>query len=149
MSSEVDDLQALVMADARKIYSKTVIDHAMNPRNLGEMADADGFAWVTGPCGDTMEIWLKVMDGIIIQASFYTDGCGTSIASGSMVTEMAKGKSITEAQKISQQNVLDALGGLPDESEHCALLAANTLSEAVRNYIVMEREPWKKAYRKY
>jgi nitrogen fixation NifU-like protein len=113
------------------------------------MPDADGFASVTGPCGDTMEIWLKVMDGIIIQATFYTDGWGTGIASGSMVTEMAKGKSITEAQKIGQQNVLDALGGLPDESKHCALLAANTLREAVRDYIAMKREPWEKAYRKY
>jgi nitrogen fixation NifU-like protein len=149
MSSELDDLQALVMADAHKIYSEVVIDHAMNPRNLGEMVDADGFARFTGPCGDTMEIWLKVMDGIIIQATFYTDGCGSSIASGSMVTEMAKGKNITEAQKIGQQNVLDTLGGLPDESEHCALLAANTLKEAVRDYIAMKREPWKKAYRKY
>jgi nitrogen fixation protein NifU and related proteins len=149
MSSELDDLQAMVMADARQIYSETVIDHAMNPRNLGEMTDNDGFAKVTGPCGDTMEIWLKVIDGIIIQATFYTDGCGTSIASGSMVTEIAKGKSITEAQKISQRNVLDALGGLPDESEHCALLAANTLREAVRDYITMKREPWKRAYRKY
>ena len=66
MSSEVDDLQALVMADARKVYSETVIDHAMNPRNLGEMQDADGFARVAGSCGDTMEIWLKVMDGMIM-----------------------------------------------------------------------------------
>ena len=113
------------------------------------MQHADGFARVTGPCGDTMEIWLKVMDGIIIQATFYTDGCGTSIASGSMVTEMAKGTSIIEAQKISQQNVLDVLGGLPDESEHCALLAANTLKAAIRDYIEMKREPWKRAYRKY
>jgi len=148
MSSELDDLQALVMADARKIYSETVIGHAMNPRNLREMTDADGFARVTGPCGDTMEIWLKVMDGIVIQATFYTDGCGTSIASGSMVTELVKGKNITETQKISQQNVLDALGGLPDESEHCALLAANTMKEAARDYIAMKREPRKKYYRK-
>lgn len=149
MSPELDDLQAMVMADARQIYSETVIEHAMNPRNLGEMADNDGFARVTGPCGDTMEIWLKVIDGIIIKATFYTDGCGTSIASGSMVTEIAKGKSITEAQKINRRNVLDALGGLPDESEHCALLAANTLREAVRDYITMKREPWKRASRKY
>jgi nitrogen fixation NifU-like protein len=149
MTSELDDFQALVMADARKIYSETVIDHAMNPRNLGEMADADGFARVTGPCGDTMEIWLKVMDGIIIQATFYTDGCGTSIASGSLVTEIARGKSVSEAQRTSQRDILTALGGLPEESEHCPLLAANTLREAVRDYIAMKREPWKKAYRKY
>jgi nitrogen fixation NifU-like protein len=121
----------------------------MNPRNLGIMQEADGFARVTGTCGDTMEIWLKVDGNTIINASFTTDGCGTSIASGSMVTEMAKGKSIGDAQRIGQQDVLDALGGLPDESKHCALLAADTLKEAIRDYIAMKREPWKKAYRKY
>ena len=147
MSSELDDLQALVMADARKIYSETVIDHAMNPRNLGEMVDADGFARFTRPCGDTMEIWLKVMDGIIIQATFYTDGCDTSIASGSMVTEIAKGKSIIKAQKIVQQDVLDALDGLPADSEHCALLAANTLKEAIKDFLTSKKEPWKRLYR--
>jgi len=149
MSSELDDLQALVMADARKIYTETVIDHAMNPRNLGIMQDADGFARVTGPCGDTMEVWLKVNNNTIVDINFMTDGCGTSIASGSMVTELAKGKSIGEAIKISQQDVLNALGGLPEESEHCALLAANTLKAAIRDYLAMRKEPWKKAYRKY
>ena len=149
MNSSQEQFQELITAEMRKIYSQTTIDHSMNPRNVGNMEDADGFAQLTGSCGDTMEIWLKVMDGIIVQATFYTDGCGTTIASGSMLTEMAKGKSITEAQKISQQNVLDALGGLPEESQHCALLAANTLKEALRDYLTMKREPWKKAYRKY
>ncbi len=149
MSSELDDLQALVMADARKIYTETVIDHAMNPRNLGIMQDADGFARVTGPCGDTMEVWLKVNNNTIVDINFMTDGCGTSIASGSMVTELAKGKSIGEAIKISQQDVLNALGGLPEESEHCALLASKTLKAAIRDCTAMKREPWKKAYRKY
>jgi nitrogen fixation NifU-like protein len=121
----------------------------MNPRNLGDMEDADGFARVTGPCGDTMEIWLRAKNGDLTDATFLTDGCGTSIASGSMVTEMAKGKNITEAQKISQQDVLSALGGLPEESQHCALLAADTLKEAIRNYLAMKKEPWKKAYRKH
>ena len=149
MSSELDDLQALVMADARKIYSETVIDHAMNPRNLGETEDADGYAKITGPCEDTMEIWIKVNADAIVKSSFMTDGCGTSIASGSIVTELARGKNISEAQRISQQDVLAALGGLPDESVHCALLAANTLKAAIRDYIAMKREPWKKAYRKH
>jgi nitrogen fixation NifU-like protein len=149
MSTEFDELQELILADARKVYSDTVIDHAMNPRNLGNIQDGDGFARVTGPCGDTMEIWLKVRNGTIGQAAFFTDGCGPSIASGSMITEMAKGKSIAEAQKLTQRDVLDALGGLPEESEHCALLAANTLKAAIRDYIAMEREPWKRAYRKY
>jgi nitrogen fixation NifU-like protein len=149
MPEEFNELRELILGDARKVYSETVIDHSMNPRNVGNLEDADGFARITGPCGDSMEMWLKVKDGTIAQATFYTDGCGTTIASGSMVTEMVKGESITEAQKISQQNVLDALGGLPDESKHCALLAANTLKAAIRDYITMKREPWKRAYRKY
>ena len=137
------------MADARNIYSETTIDHAMNPRNVGDMEDADGFARITGPCGDTMEIWLKVKNDSVADATFITDGCGPSIASGSMVTELAKGKNVREARIISQQDVLSALDGLPEESQHCALLAANTLKEAIRDYLTIKREPWKKAYRKY
>jgi nitrogen fixation NifU-like protein len=149
MSSELDDLQALVMADARKIYSETVIDHAMNPRNLGIMENFDGYARVTGPCGDTMEIWLKINNNKIIGICFMTDGCGPSIASGSMMTELAKGKNIGGAIKIRQQDVLNALGGLPQESQHCALLAADTLRASIMDYLAMQKEPWKKAYRKY
>jgi len=149
MASEFDELQELIIADARKVYSETTIDHAMNPRNVGDMEDADGFARVTGPCGDTMEIWLEVKDGTIANAAFMTDGCGTGIASGSIVTEMAEGKIISEAQKIGQQDVLNALGGLPKESEHCATLAADTLNEAIRRYLAMKKEPWKRAYHKH
>lgn len=149
MSSSWEQFEELIKAEMRKIYSEATVDHSMNPRNIGSLEDADSFARVTGPCGDTMEIWLKVKDSTIAQASFLTDGCGTTIASGSMVTEMAKGKHLSEAQKISQQRLLDALGGLPEESEHCALLAANTLQAAIRDYMTMKREPWKKAYRKY
>jgi len=149
MTSSWEQFEELIKQEMRKVYSETVIDHSMDPRNVGDLDDADGFAKVTGPCGDTMEIWLKIKNGTIADASFLTDGCGTSIASGSMVTEMAKGKSIGEAQKIGQQDVLDALGGLPEESQHCALLAANTLKEAIRDYLVMKKEPWKRAYRKH
>jgi len=149
VSTEFEELQELILADARNIYSETVIDHAMNPRNVGVMQDADGFARVTGPCDDTMEIWLRVNNDKIDGATFMTDGCGTSIASGSIATEMTKGKSISDAQKTTQRDVLDALGGLPDESKHCALLAADTLKTSIRDYIAMKREPWKKAYRKY
>ncbi|MFC1944548.1 iron-sulfur cluster assembly scaffold protein [Chloroflexota bacterium] len=140
-----DELQRQVLAD----YSDTVIDHAQNPRNVGDIQDADGFGSITGPCGDTMEIWLRVKNGIIRQATFWTDGCGTTIASGSMVTEMAIGKNVVDAMKTSQQDVLDALGGLPDDSSHCALLAANTLKEALKDYLTFKNEPWRKAYRKY
>jgi nitrogen fixation NifU-like protein len=149
MTSDWETLQELVKAEMRKLYSETVIDHSMNPRNVGTMEDADGFARVTGSCGDTMEIWLKVKNSTITDATFMTDGCGTSIASGSMVTEIAKGKSVGEAGKINQQDVLNALGSLPEESEHCALLAANTLKTAIKDYLAFKNEPWKRAYKKY
>ena len=149
MVSSWQKFEGLIKQEMRKIYSEAVVEHSMDPRNLGNLEDADGFARVTGPCGDTMSIWLEVNGDTIINASFTTDGCGTTIASGSMVTEMVKGKSISEARKTTQRDVLDALGGLPQESEHCALLAANTLKAAIRDYIATKREPWKRAYRKY
>jgi nitrogen fixation NifU-like protein len=146
MSSSWDEFEELIKQEMRKIYSEAAVEHSMNPRNLGELEDADGFAKVTGSCGDTMWLWLKVKDDAISDTGFMTDGCGTSVASGSMLTELAKGKSIAEARKISQQDVLDALGGLPEESEHCALLAADTLKEAIRDYLALKKEPWKKNY---
>jgi nitrogen fixation NifU-like protein len=96
-----------------------------------------------------MEIWLKVRDGTIAKANFLTDGCGTSIASGSMVTKLAKGKNVAKALKISGKDVLNALGGLPEESQHCALLAANMLKAAIKDYLTLQREPWKRAYHQH
>jgi nitrogen fixation NifU-like protein len=148
MSSSWEQFEELIKQEMRKVYSEAVVEHSMNPRNLGELEDADGFGRVTGPCGDTMHMWLKVKDGTISDASFMTDGCSTTIASGSMVTELAKGKSVAEAQKISQKYILNALGGLPEESQHCALLAANTLRTAIKDYLTVQKEPWKKAYHK-
>jgi nitrogen fixation NifU-like protein len=145
----VDELQQEILEDAREVYSETVIDHAMNPRNAGTLADADGYGKVTGSCGDTMELWLRVKNAVITDSTFMTDGCGTSIAAGSMITEIARGKKITQAIKINQQDVLDELGGLPEESEHCALLASNTLKAAIKDSLAVQKEPWKKAYRTY
>jgi nitrogen fixation NifU-like protein len=149
MTSAWDNFQEQIKEQMRKIYSETVIEHNMNPRNLGSLPDADGYAQVTGPCGDTMEMWLRVNGNTIVKAGFTTDGCGTTIATGSMITEMAMSKSLPEALRISQKDVLDALDGLPEESEHCALLASNTLKAAIRDYMAIQKEPWKKAYRKY
>jgi len=149
MASEFDELEEELMGEMRQVYTETVIDHAMNPRNVGNIDDADGFAQITGPCGDTMEIWLKVRNNVITQATFLTDGCGTTIAAGSMVTELAKGKSISQALKVSQQDVLNALGGLPQESQHCALLVVNTLKGAVKDYLAFKNEPWKRAYKRH
>ena len=140
------EVEQAVMEDMKKVYSEKTIDHFLNPRNLDEITAPDGFGRVTGPCGDTMEICLKVLDGKVTNASFWTDGCGPSIASGSMVTEMAKRMNIGEAQRISQHDVLAALDGLPEESQHCALLAANTLKEAIKDYLAFKKEPWKRAY---
>lgn len=130
----VDEIQQMILDDAREVYTETVIDHAMNPRNVGIMPESDGFGSFTGSCGDSMQVWLKVKDAVISGISFMTDGCGTSIASGSMMTEMAKGKNIAEARNISPEDILDALGGLPEESEHCALLSATTLKTAIDDY---------------
>ena len=149
MTTAWDKFQELINEEMRKVYSETVVEHAMNPKNLGNMENADGFAKITGPCGDTMNIWLKVKNDVIQEATFMTDGCGTTIAAGSMITEMAKGKSLIKTHNISQQDVLEALGGLPEESEHCALLASNTLKEAIKDYLDFRNEPWKRAYKKY
>jgi nitrogen fixation NifU-like protein len=135
MTSAWEQFQELVKEQMRKNYSEAVIEHALNPRNVGDIEEYNSLANVTGPCGDTMQIWLKVKDDIITDATFMTDGCGTTIASGSIITELAKGKSLDDARKIDQKAVLDALGGLPEESEHCALLAENTLKEAIDEYI--------------
>jgi nitrogen fixation NifU-like protein len=148
MVSSWQKFEELMKQEMRKIYSEAVVEHSMNPRNLGDLEDADGFARVTGPCGDTMSIWLRINGDTIIRASFKTDGCGTTLASGSMVTEMVKGKSVSEAWKVTERDVLNALGGLPQESEHCALLAANTLRAAIKDYMAMKQEPWKRVYRK-
>lgn len=148
MASEMDQLAEELEKEVWASYTEAVRDHAKNPRNAGSMPNADGFAVVTGPCGDTMKIWLRVKEKVIRQATFWTDGCGPSIASGSMVTELAKGKSIPGVMRIAHKDVLEALGGLPEESRHCALLAADTLREAVKDYLAYQNEPWKQAYRK-
>ncbi|MGQ9498295.1 MAG: iron-sulfur cluster assembly scaffold protein [Desulfotomaculales bacterium] len=124
------DIEKQMWAD----YTEQVVDHALNPRNVGRIEDADGFARVTGGCGDSIEIWIRVTNDAITEITFRTDGCGASIAAGSMVTELAKGKTVREALRISGLDVLNALGGLPAESEHCAVLAANALNAAITQY---------------
>ena len=135
-----DELQALIMEDAKKVYSEKVIERWLNPKNLGKIRNPDGFAKIKGPCGDTMQISFKVKGHKISKIRFGTDGCASSIAAGSMATELAMGKRIEEAVKISPQMILDALDGLPEESVHCALLASNTLKEAIKDYNHTKRD---------
>ena len=128
------DWEEALEAEIRKNYSETLIDHGRNPRNLGDLEESNAFGILDGPCGDIMAIWLNVEDNTITDIGFTTDGCIASLAIGSMTTEMAKGKTLTDAQHINQQDILDALGGLPKENEHRVLLWINTLQEAITNY---------------
>lgn len=117
------------------MYSEKVMDHFMNPRNVGEISDADGIGMEGNPtCGDVMKIFIKVEDGRIVDAKFKTFGCGASIAVSSMVTEMVKGKTLEEALQISKETVADALGGLPPQKMHCSNLGADALRKAIEDY---------------
>ena len=125
------ELQSQIDRDMKKVYSPRVIELWKNPQNAGSLDYPDGYGQITGPCGDTMQIWLRVREDVVTEATFWTDGCGTSIVCGSAVTIMAKGKPLKQAVRIDQQAVLDELGGLPEEDRHCALLASATLHEAI------------------
>jgi nitrogen fixation NifU-like protein len=148
MTDEFDELEKEILETMRKIYSETVIDHAMNPRNAGKIPNPDGFGATTSACGETMEIRLKAKDGKITDAAFWTDGCSTTVACGSMASELIKGQDVSQAMAISQNDILKALDGLPEGNQHCALLAASAVKAAVLDYIAIRKEPWKKAYRK-
>ena len=138
MSTDIDELakrlETQVLEDAREVFSETVIEYAYNPRNVGEISDADGVGRVTGTCGDTVQIQICVEDGRISESRFMTDGCGTSIACGSMLTEMIKDKTIEEALMINSDDLLRSLDGLPEEYVHCSVLAVNVLREAIADY---------------
>jgi len=117
------------------MYSEIVMDHFKNPRNMGEIPDADGVGTVGNPvCGDMMAVYIKVEDERIADIKFKTFGCGAAIATSSMVTELAKGKTLEEAKKITRADVADSLGGLPKIKMHCSNLAADALHQAIEDY---------------
>ncbi|MFO7677860.1 MAG: Fe-S cluster assembly scaffold protein NifU [Thermoplasmatota archaeon] len=116
-------------------YSKKVMDHFMNPRNVGTIDNPDGYGKVGNPvCGDMMEIFIKVKDDKISDIKFKTFGCGSAIATSSMVTELAKGKHIDDATNITRDDVANELDGLPPQKMHCSNLAADALNEAIKDY---------------
>ena len=116
-------------------YSEKVMDHFQHPRNVGEIKDADGVGEVgNAVCGDMMTFYIKVKDEIISDIKFKTFGCGAAIAVSSMVSEMAKGKTIEEALKITNTSVAQELGGLPPNKMHCSNLGAEALDKAIENY---------------
>jgi len=123
------------MFEVSKLYSEKVMDHFKNPRNMGEIKDADGVGSVGNPvCGDMMTVYIKVKDGRLEDVKFKTFGCGAAIATSSMITELAKGKTIEEALKITRADVAESLGGLPPIKMHCSNLAADALHEAIKDY---------------
>lgn len=115
-------------------FSQKALERFAVPRNQGALAEYNGHARITGPCGDTMEFWIRVDRDVLVQVSFDTDGCGPSRAAGSMATELATGKCIAEALQIHHQEILDALDSLPESHRHCALLASMTLKAAIGDY---------------
>ena len=148
MTATPDDAINRLIVQMKGMYTDTVIDHAINTRNFGQMPDYDGMGKATSSCGETIQTWLKVKDGVVTKASFETDGCAATLACGSMATELAKGKNILDAQKIKQKDILEALEGLPDHNQELALVASKAIKNAVVDYLAIKREPWKKTYRK-
>jgi nitrogen fixation NifU-like protein len=142
------ELQNQILEHARKRYSETVIDYWQNPRNMMAMETPDGYAKTKGTCGDSMEMFIKMKNDTIEECTYQTDGCGTTIACGSMATELACGKDMMEAlAKVSADEILKGLGGLPEEDVHCAQLAAETLRRALADHLSHKQSPWKKHYR--
>jgi len=118
------------------MYSEKVMEHFRNPRNVGEIENADGIGEVGNPvCGDMMTFYIKVDNNRLTDVKFKTFGCGAAIAVSSMVSEMAKGKTIEEALKITNQMVAQELGGLPQNKLHCSNLGADALHKAIENYL--------------
>lgn len=127
------------------MYTEKVMEHFKNPRNMGEIPDADGVGTVGNPvCGDLMTMYIKVKDNRIQDIKFQTFGCGAAIATSSITTEMAKGKTLEEAMKITRNSVADSLGGLPSVKMHCSNLASDALHAAIEDYLKREGKEVKK-----
>ncbi len=143
MSDDFDDfarnLQEQIFEETKSAYGAAAFDRWLNPMYMGRLDAPDGYARVTGPCQDTMEIFLRFQNGKVAEASFQTDGCGSSAVCGSFAAEMALGKNPDELVDVTGEAILERLGGLPKEDEHCAFLAGETLQEALHDYMVKQR----------
>ena len=117
-------------------YTDKVMEYFKNPHNVGEIPDADGVGTVGNPvCGDIMKLFIKVEDNVIKDVKFKTFGCGAAIATSSMITDIVRGKTIEDALKVSNKEVVKALGGLPDVKMHCSVLAEQALKKAIKDYL--------------
>ena len=128
------------------LYTETVMDHFLHPRNVGSIENADGVGEVgNAKCGDIMKMYLKIKDNVITDVKFETFGCGSAIASSSMATEMIRGKTIEEALAVTNKQVVEALGGLPAHKLHCSVLAEEAVKSAVRDYYERNHIPYDKS----
>ena len=132
----LEELQQKIEYGEEQKYSKVVISEYRNPSNFGIIDEPDAIGEIHGPCGDTMKISLRIEKMRIKQAFFWTDGCGATIACGSMLTKILKNKTLKEADNITSSQLLDALEGLPEKHHHCTILAVNTLRKAINNYCI-------------
>jgi len=148
MKEELDDfvknLQEQIFEEAKETYGLAAFERWFNPLYRGAIDDPDGYARVTGPCNDTMEIFLKFDRDRVKEASFQTDGCGSSVVCGSFAAEMALGKTPDEILDVTGDAILERLGGLPKEEEHCAFLAGETIQEALNQYMIKQTGKQKK-----
>ena len=134
----VEDIQSELDAEAEATFSKKVLNECKKPQNIGRMKNPDAVGIITGSCGDTMEFYLKVTGKKITDAQFMTDGCAPTIACGSMLTKMVKDKTFHDVSGITNQDLIKALDGLPEENLHCAKLAVDTIQKAIENYLIEE-----------
>lgn len=131
----VESLQEQINEETRRDYGEVAYERWQNPKYAGVLENPDGYGRVTGSCGDTMQIFLRFREGRVSESTFQTDGCGSSGICGSFAAELALGKTSEEVTEISGQTILDVLGGLPEEDRHCAFLAAETLQEALDDFM--------------
>ncbi len=139
MTYKLDDfikgIQHEIQEEMREAYGQAAFERWLRPQHLGVMDSPDGYGHVAGSCGDRMEIFLRFEKDKVKEATFQTDGCGSSVVCGSFAAELALGKNLDELAEISGETILEALGGLPAEDRHCAFLAAETLQHALDDYM--------------
>ena len=128
--------------DSNGMYNDTVLEHFKNPRNVGEIESADGVGiYMSDFCGDITKFWIRVGDGRITDVKYRTQGCAASIACGSMLTELAKNRTVDEVLEIKKDDIVSALNGLPEQKVHCSVLADDALKDAIRDYLSRNKLP--------
>jgi NifU-like protein involved in Fe-S cluster formation len=132
----------------RQIYSETTVEHIVHPCNTEPIPNPDGYAETQTGDRESMKIWLRVRNEVVTDSAFWTNGCAATIACGSMVTELVKGKTVTEALSLTAEDIARALVDLPEGNFHCAEFAAGTLRIALKDCLSTQQQPWKKLYRR-